>query len=455
MDFFRSVVLYFCLAELSVLLCIGAEESSSTFIASGANDFKNIKNPTKWFEWGFDFRFRHEYHNNAYTLSDAKPNHECNYQRYRGRLAMSFLASEDLSLNTRLIWEGREYFKPDSKSGMDWDEGVFDNFNLKLGDEKNRPLTLVLGRQEIAFGNHWLIFDPTTTDGSRTEFFDAARLIWNVPDIKTKFNFVYYDLAADSERWLHPINSRNKPLCEEDQRGAFLYLENKSIKNAQIDGYFIFKHGHKVLQNGNDSDLFISGSRQVLKLSEHWESESEFAIQAGSKNHVSLLAFGLNAKIEYLFKDSLKNRLRLGYEYLSGDDPNTKKVEGWDPLWGRRAIWSELLVFTFSAENNGRSGEWSNLQRVDIGWSFSPIKNTEFSADYMPLFANQNTYKYKIGYSDSGKFRGHFLSAIFKFKLSKNIDGHLWSEFFFPGDYYSPDRRDMATFFRTQLVYKF
>jgi len=455
MNILIILFLLFGIAEFSFTTCLAAEKDTNVLTYAETNIIKNIKNPTKWFKWGFDFRFRHEYHDNAYTLSETKPNHEYSYQRYRARLGMSFIASEDLSLNTRLAWEGREYFKPDSKSGMDWDEGIFDNFNLTVGDEKNRPLTLVLGRQDIAFGNHWLIFDATTTDGSRTEFFDAARLIWNVPNIKTKFNFVYFNMASDSERWLPPINNRNKPLTEQDEQGAFLYLENKSLKSAQIDGYFIYKHDHKVLQNGNFGERFVWGSRQVWKLSKHWEAQSEFALQSGTKNGNNMFAYGLNSKIEYLFRDSLENKLRLGYEYLSGDDPDTKKVEGWDPLWGRRAIWSELLVFTFSAENNGRSGEWSNLQRLDTGWSFSPVKNTEFSVDYMPIFANENSYKNKSGYSDSGKFRGHFLSAVFKFKLSKNIDGHLWSEFFFPGDYYSSDRRDMATFFRTQLIYKF
>ena len=92
-----------------------------------ATSLADIKKPTKWFEWGFDFRFRHEFYNNASTLSSHKPAHESDYQRYRARINFSFIASEDLSLNTRLTWEGREYFKPDSKSGMNWDEIIFDN----------------------------------------------------------------------------------------------------------------------------------------------------------------------------------------------------------------------------------------------------------------------------------------------------------------------------------------
>ncbi len=420
-----------------------------------ATSLADIKKPTKWFEWGFDFRFRHEFYNNASTLSSHKPAHESDYQRYRARVNFSFIASEDLSLNTRLTWEGREYFKPDSKSGMNWDEIIFDNFNLKLGNQKNRPLTLILGRQDFSFGDKWLIFDGSTVDGSRSEFFDAARLIWNLPEYKTTVNMIYFDNASDSERWLHPINSRNSPVTEEDTRGAILYLENKSIKNTQLDGYFIYKHDRKVLANGNSGDRYIEGARAVFKPTKHWKNTVEFAVQSGTKNGDDLLAYGGHGQIQYLFNDSFQNKIHLGYEYLSGDDPNTKTVEAWDPLWSRRAIWSELLVPTFAAESNGRTAEWSNLQRLETGWSISPVKNIEFLETYSPIFANENTLAGKSGYSNDGMFRGHLLSSVLKFNITKNLTGHLWAEFFFPGDYYSPDRREMATFFRTQLYYQF
>lgn len=453
--------MFYIAVLLTIQTAMGETSNVSTAFDSNGKppltdtSVQNIKNPAKWFQWGFDFRFRHEYHNNAYTLSGVKPNHEYNYQRYRGRISASLIYSEDVSLNTRLAWEGREYFKPESKSGMDWDEALFDNFNIKLGNSNTRPLSLILGRQEIMFGDRWLIYDGTTTDGSRTEFFDAARLIWNLRDYKTTVNFIYYDLKADSERWLPVVNSRNKPLSEQDRRGAVVYLENRSVKNIQIDGYFIYNNERKALAAGNTGEEFIVGTRAQTRLGKHWKSHTELAIQSGTKNYNPLFAYGLNAMVEYLFNDAFQTKLHLGYEYLSGDDPNTKRIEAWEPLFGRRALWSELMVFTFGAENNGRTGEWSNLQRIDFGTTITPIKNIEFSASYMPLFANENTLKNNPGYSENGTFRGHFFSAIIRFKINKNLSGHFWSEFFLPGNYYSVDRRDLATFYRVQLLYQF
>jgi hypothetical protein len=429
---------------------------STNTVCNVSNRLDEIKQPVKWMQWGFDFRFRHEYHNNAYTLDSQSRDHEYNYQRYRARLQFSILPVDLISLNFRLAWEGREYFKPDSKSGMDWDEGMFDLFNVGIGDLTNHNILLTIGRQEIQFGDQWLIFDPTTTDGSRSEFLDAARLTLKLPNEKTLLNLIYFDMAADSERWLPVINSSNKPLSEQDSRGAIIYLEKIPYKNHNFDAYFIYKHDHKVISKGNDGDRYVFGSRaDGMLFNKHWHYTLEFAPQFGTKNGHDLLAFGLNSKIEYLFNDPLKNKLTLGFEYLSGDDPNTDTIEAWDPIWGRRARWSELLIFTFGAENNGRNGEWTNLKRIELGWGFSPTKKIEFSTRYMPLFADENTYRNTPGYSNDGDFRGHFLANVLKFKITKNLDGHLWAEFFFPGDYYSPERRDLATFFRTQLMYQF
>jgi len=39
---------------------------------------------------------------------------------------------------------------------------------------------------------------------------------------------------------------------------------------------------------------------------------------------------------------------------------------------------------------------------------------------------------------------------VLKYKFSKHLSGHLWSEFVFPGDYYV--NRDMITFLRAEIM---
>jgi hypothetical protein len=121
-------------------------------------------------------------------------------------------------------------------------------------------------------------------------------------------------------------------------------------------------------------------------------------------------------------------------------------------MWGRRAQWSELLTFTFTTEGKGRKSNWTNLQRIDAGWSCNPTGWLEVLVDYMPLFANTNPLGGTSMFNEEGAFRGHLAAAVLKFRFGKRVTGHLWSEFFFPGDYYTSQHRDTATFLRAELM---
>ena len=301
-------------------------------------------------------------------------------------------------------------------------------------------------------GNRWLFYDGTTADGSRTDFFDAARLTINWQEKNTTFDVIYIDQSPNESRWIPAINSQNKPLSEEKVRSAVLYLSNKSFEKTQLDAYVLYKRDQQVLLRGNEGHLVAFGARGEKDWGQHWRTRLEFAPELGHKNGTGLQAFGLNSLVNYYVRDSLDNNFRLSYEYLSGDDPNTKTQEGYDPLWGRRALFSELLGYTFQAENRGRFAEWSNLQRIGTGWSFRPSKELEWLTDYHAVFANENTYRGRAGYSDNGHFRGHLVCGVLKYKLGPHLSGHFWSEFFFPGDYYQAPMGSMATFFRAQLI---
>lgn len=416
----------------------------------------SVKHPASWLSWGADLRLRWEFLDNVYLLNSDAPAADSSYQRYRPRIWTTLAPLRGVEINTRLSAEFRTYQRPVARRGVDWDEVLFDNMNLRFTNLLGQPLALTVGRQDLAFGNKWLVFDSTSADGSRTEFFDAARLNWDWREAKTGVDAIYLDSHRQAD-WLLPVISpTGLPLMEQDERGAILYLSNKSLPQTRIDGYFIYRHEyHPLPKIGDQGDLYVFGARAEGELSKHWKYQGEFAQELGRKNDRSLNAFGFNGRFSYFARDRWNHNFRLGYEYLSGDDPNTRDDEGWDAMWARRFQWSELLVFTFTTEGGGRKTDWSNLQRLDAGWSFNPSKKVEIALDYMPLFANSNPLGGTSIFNTDGRFRGHLLAAVAKFTFSKSLSAHLWSEFFFPGDYYASSNRDMATFLRAQVMWVF
>ena len=167
----------------------------------------------------------------------------------------------------------------------------------------------------------------------------------------------------------------------------------------------------------------------------------------------TLSAWGLNSRLVYKFNDDWKHRLRISYEYLSGDDPDSATNEGFDPLWGRWPQFSELYVYTDAAET--RIAETTNLHRLGFSWQADPTKQLQLELDYHILFADQNTYRDRAGFSSGGALRGNLFAAIMRYKFNRHMSGHLWGEYFIPGNYYSESRRDNAVFFRAELVFTF
>ena len=219
-------------------------------------------------------------------------------------------------------------------------------------------------------------------------------------------------------------------------------------------------------------------------LEDHWKYSVEGAYQFGDKKDPELNqngnnpvlapsaettvfrdinAFGVQSKLTYLFKDQWNNQLSLSYEFPSGDDPKSKEDEMFDVLWGRWPQWSEMYnVYSYVPET--RVGQTANLHRLGPTWNLNPIKDMDFSLSYYALLADQDTPTRPLNqafglpaaatpFTNNGDFRGHYLQAVLKYKFTKNLSGHLWSEFLFPGDFYAS--RGMMDFLRAELMFTF
>jgi hypothetical protein len=491
----------FALTSLMVQAQNGSASTAAPATPPGAWEqwIQQTKQPIDWLTWGGDLRLRNEYFNNALTLSEGVVRHEQDYFRYRGRVWASVAPLTDLAFNARLAAEPRTFMDPafcsthGFRTGTEWRYGVVDNLNVKWGNAFNQPLTITAGRQDIMLGdplNWWLVADGTPFDGSWTMFLDSIRLNYDAKDLNTKFDLVYIYQNALPDEWIPTIgkSSENvappvgssppaqKPyyLTEQDEQGVILYASNKSIKDTQVDGYFIYKRDHRVdtsiLPNGDDADIYTLGGKITGTPAEHWKYSAEGAYQFGQKKDPTVKtpvvlsavnrdidAFGVNASLSYLFKDRFSDQASLLFEYLSGDDPKTTgKDEMFDVLWGRWPRWSELYIYSFANETGGKIAQLNNIIRMGGSWSLTPIKNTTFSATYNALFAPEATPTRTVNgslFSQNDNFRGHFLQTVLKHQFNKHISGHLWGEFLWEGDYYA--HQDLMTFLRAEVMFTF
>lgn len=455
---------------------------------SAFDKFANqVKRPTDWFSWGADLRVRNEYMDNAVSLTESDKLSEQDVIRFRGRVWASATPVSNVSLNVRFSGEPREWMNDAcvgqhyDRTGMEWRYGIIDNLYLRWTNAFDLPLTITAGRQDIMLGdywNWWLMADGTPGDGSWAFFFDSIRLTYDAKDLKTKADLIYIYQNAYPDEWIPTLGRSGdfrfagvaKPyvLTEQTEQGVVLYLSNKSIQNTQIEPYFFYKHDNAERPNGDDADIFTLGAKITGTPFEHWSYSVEGAYQFGDKRDPMVKipvartkerdidAFGGNARLSYLCKDSLNNQFHLVYEYLSGDDPDTEEDEMFDILWGRWPRMSELYLYSYINETAGKVAQWNNLHRVGAGWTMNPMSGMHLGVYYNALFAPEEiptrTIKRAL-FSEDGNFRGHYLQAVLKHQFSKRLAGHLWGEWIWAGDYYAT--RDLFTFIRAELLFTF
>ncbi len=417
---------------------------------------ENSKNPVPWLKWGADLRAREEYFNNAINLNKEAANHEYNFQRYRSRLWATVTPVDNIDINARLVWEPRHYCKPDSKPNWATNDVLFDQLNVSFKKLMGQDWTVTVGRQDIKLGDGWLVLEGTPEDGSRTISFDAIRSTYELKDLKTTIDTIYIDQDTTEDQYLKPFNNDSTPLRSNDERGAILYVSNKSIKDTTLDGYYMWKHDSPDERiagvTPDQAELHTFGTRVEHDFDKNWRARGEIAEQLGHKDGHDVCAFGANTRLTYFFRDAMDNQLRTGYEYLSGDDPGTDTNEQFNLLWGRYPQWSDLYVYTYASET--RIADTTNLHHITVlGWTIKPVKPMEISLDYHLLFADENTRRSSAQFSNHGSFRGQLFTAIAKYKFNNHVSTHVLGEVFGPGNYYNDRNNDVAAYARWEWVF--
>lgn len=452
-------------SELKMLICVLSLLPLSSPAADAA---------PAW-SWGGDLRLREVGINNANALQESSPSAERHFQRYRLRAWGQAQPGEDVIVNGRLMWEGRHYNEPDSAAaGFDTNYSgavMFDNLYVQADKVGGLPLKLKLGRQDIILGNGWLMLDGSPLDGSRTIFFDALRATWS-----SGLNAVDAIVLKQNPRTSLTLDGKVEDQTEQNEKGLVLYLRNKFSPDTTLDGFYFYKDnsfasgstagGARRVNNGftipilgpggvpvdisDEGHVNALGGRVETQFSPTLKLRAEAAAEWGRRNGQDMRGFGFNGRATHTLGGPWNNRVHVGYEYLSGDDPGTSnRNEAFDPLWGRWPQWSELYgPYSYGAET--RTGETTNLHRYNLGWVAQVHPKAELSLDYHALFAAENT-KCGGGFSCTDKFRGHLFTAWLRLKHDKHLSGHLLAEYFQTGDYYVAPKGDNAYFLRAEL----
>jgi hypothetical protein len=420
------------LTALSLLLCA----------ALSADDAANKSS----FKLSFSERLRLETWDNTIGF-DSSLADENTYTRTRSSLTAEWEPFDSLLLVCKITNEFRYYFAPDDRE-FTIHEFFFDQLYAKAVNPFGFPGSLTIGRQDMRFGEGFVVMDGGPLDGSRSAYFNGARLDYQISPQNTLSLFYMYQSPTD--RMLPVINEQEQKMVEQPEEGYSLYFSG-SLGSLRYEPYYIHKNIYETATIKEESSIETLGLRALIPLTGGLEFTGEAASQWGAKGDNDRVAFGGYFHLDYKTGESfpLPELITLGGIYLTGDDPDTAEWEAWDPLFSRWPKWSESLIYAFIKES--KVAYWSNFKSLYATIRIQVWSDANLNLTYHFLGADEPAPSGVAFPGGTGTNRGNLFIARLNFKLLPELSGHMVWEHLTPGDFYSAGA-DGYNWFRTELL---
>jgi hypothetical protein len=433
------------LAFTIVLILMYAPVPSSTRCARASE----TKSAT--FDWGYNLRLRQEYLRNVFDLSNDGVD-DRNYLRVRSQLWASYTPNATWKAFVMLNNEHRHWFK--SATGLEHqefeiDEIIFESLYVQASKIGGSPFGFTIGRQNLFWGEGFLVWDGGPLDGSRTAYFNAAVL--TAAFEKRRFDaHLISDPAKD--RYLPVWNCQTRSLIEWDELGAGLSYTDESWAARKLEAYYFYKRESNSFARYKANNIHTAGARWSGTAFGKLVFSSEAALQFSTGPADALddhIGSGGYLRGSYpILAGRAPVKLSAGAIYLSGDKQGSR---GWVPLYSRWPKWSELYIYTLGGEKG--AAYWTNLLALHAGLGVEFGKRISLDATVYALQAPERPPLFAASPFGTGKDRGTLSVVKLNWSLEKYLSGHLLWEAFSPGDYYSSG--DAAHFLRWEMLFKY
>ncbi|MEW6410989.1 MAG: hypothetical protein AB1483_00790 [Candidatus Zixiibacteriota bacterium] len=411
-----------------------------TSVVAGEDSPKGNIHPN--FRLSFSERFRLVSWDNSVNLTDASES-ATSFTRHRTSIMGQYFALNQFELGLKLTNEFRHYFVPENTE-FTWNEIFVDQL---YGRWTKGRFALTVGRQDIKFGEGFVVLDGGPLDGSRSAYFNAARL--DIKPCPQGTLSLFYLYQPRQEDYLPLINDQEKDLVEQDEEGFGAYL-SRDVGKGNVQAYYIRKNIVAVDNQLTESGINTIGARITTPLTPQLSVTGEGAYEFGTYGNIDRKAMGGYAYADYNtgWMKYLPKKLTAGGVYLSGDDPETEDWEGWEPMLGRWPKWSESFIYTLVPEYG--VAYWSNYASLFGRVEFEPMDRVNFRFEYQHLMAPQVAALSYMLHGD-GNNRGEMLIGKLTYTINDYLSGHVVWEHFIAGDYYI-DNTDPANWLRFQLM---
>ena len=263
---------------------------------------------TKWFG---NLRYR--------TLQDknAIENTWSSFSEMRSRLGFSFerqkIVSSFILQESKVIGEG------DNFSGVTTRplSPFFYEVSFKIKDLLSENEIYQFGRFELALGNQRIISKNNWNNVGRT--FEGFLYSGN---LYKKNRAIVFSLGLNEQ-----VSEENDDSKDSWLNGIYYSTTIKQLENSSLEFYYLD------LKDSIDINSYATAGSRIDANLNQFNLEGEFAVQTSSNISSQLFSLNISYKPKRI---SFLNKISFGYDYISGDDSTTTKLEGFSKYFGAR-----------------------------------------------------------------------------------------------------------------------
>jgi hypothetical protein len=399
-------------------------------------------------EAGFEQRVRNENWNNLFDYTDRLDD-ERQQVRYRTRGWLKVPLTSTIDVFAGLNQETNQIRGRDNS----FDEVVFENLYIDFKKLFVKGLSLRVGRQNLIRGEGFLLLEGNPWDGSRSIYFNAATLAYEFKKSKLEFMGI---LNPSRERFLPGFHINHRLLVEWDEQAIGTYYTDRNLKKTSLEAYYFYKKEVRDTRPASnaqyqpDRHISTTGARVLHKFDKKWSFTGEFAGQWGAQHGGrDIHGWAGYGYVKRTCDRKMKPYVLAGYWAFSGDDPKTKTIENWDPIFSRWPKWSELYLYSQFREV--AVGYQTNTTQAQLEAGFSPFKKSLVRGTYYKMGA-YHPFPGDVRTFSTGTNRGHLMEAKIDYQFTRDLKGHILYETVRSGDFYTA--ANPSYFLRFEMSYQ-
>ena len=398
------------------------------------------------------------------------------------RLYVSASLTDNVEAYVRVINQ-RDWDLNYAPFGAVADDVNIDLSYLTLSEMYGYPCSLTIGRQELLYGEGFLVGDGVRgIDASQNyqydprKAFDAIKAVWDYEPHQVDV-FIAKALEGgnlpfggpgvgvpavptDIDNDLYGVNWNYDGGVYGLWDFALLYNRNNTVGwDAENQTWAISIRGEGNIPSVSVGTLALKG--EIVR---EWGIVEQFAnlgttgVFGSSNDAERLAAWGGYIEGEYTFDNPYFPYFGLGYIYMSGDNYNTDPIEQFNPLfedekygeiadvlYGMGGIAGAAVTAPGAgAVGLGVDTSITNAQIWKLAFGLNPTENTAIDLTFYSLSAAQEVFSASGDSDDHKLFIGSEYDLTFNYNYSEDVTFGLLYALFIPGKYFEWGADDVA-----------